>query len=120
MVVDPASVSAGAAGQVVAAAIAGQPVSVPFQAAACPLESSANSAARRWISTSATAGAATQQRDYTWTPGQQWELIPTGDSYYFILNDLSRNMLDIAGSPWPTGRPSINGFQREPTIRNGR
>ena len=105
VVVDPASVSAGAAGQVVAAAIAGQPVSITIPGRGMSFGIISKLSGKALDLTSATAGAATQQRDYTLTPGQQWELIPTGDGYYFILNDLSRNMLDVAGSSVANGTP---------------
>jgi hypothetical protein len=55
--------------------------------------------------TSTTAGARTQQTTYSWTAGQQWELIPSGDGYYFIRNAQSGNMLDVAGASGANGAP---------------
>src|SRR6185437_14626370 len=99
-------VSLGTA-QVIAATIAGLPVSIGIPGRGMSFGIVNKLSGKALDLTSAAAGAGTQQMDYTLIPSQQWELIPTGDGYYFIRNYFNSNMLDVAGSSAANGA-SIN------------
>jgi Ricin-type beta-trefoil lectin domain-like/Beta-propeller repeat/FG-GAP-like repeat/Putative binding domain, N-terminal len=102
VVVDPSSLAAGS-GQVISATIAGQPVAIqiPGRGATFGIVNKLSGKGLDFVSN--TLGSTMQQTDYLWKSSQQWELIPTGDGYFFIMNELSRYMLDVMGPSTANG-----------------
>lgn len=97
IVVNPASVS-GDTALSVTANVAGRAVSILIPGRGVTFGFINKLSGKALDLTSTTAGARTQQMPYSWAAGQQWELIPSGDGYYFIRNAQSGNMLQVAGA----------------------
>jgi hypothetical protein len=109
LVVNPASIS-GDSAQAITAIVAGQPVSVIVPGRGMTFGIINRLSGKAVDLTSTAAGAGTEQKTYSWAASQEWELIPSGDGYYFIRNAQNGNMLDVAGASTANGASIIQAL----------